>query len=153
MAGLKENDLILIDLRDAKSCGGYPLLAIEKVEPQGSIAVGAETFETVFFSGRAAQSYGLERVARIGRKAIKLHLCDTTRANDTSIRMAIIDRFGGKDKAVGKRSNPGPLFGITGHGWAALAVAITAYDLTPDESQSVSCAALPSQSKQAQARL
>lgn len=105
----------------------FATLVIEKIESYG-MAVGAETFETVFWSGRFAEAYGMHNTQRLGRKGIKLHLCGSVRATDANIRYAIIDRFGGKDKAIGKKANPGVLFGITSHLWAALAVALTYHD-------------------------
>ena len=102
-------------------------LVIEKIESFG-MAVGAETFETVFWSGRFAEMYGMHHTRRLGRKAIKIHLCGSARATDSNIRYAIMDRFGGKDKAVGKKAAPGPLFGISSHLWSALAVALTYHD-------------------------
>lgn len=102
-------------------------LVIEKVESFG-MAVGAEVFETVFWSGRFAQAYGIDKVHRIGRREVKLHLCGSARAKDANVRQAILDRFGGKDKAIGTKKAPGPLYGIKSHLWAALAVAITWHD-------------------------
>lgn len=99
-------------------------LIIEKVESYG-MAVGEETFTTVYWSGIFAEAYGLHRTHQMGRKAVKLHHCGTVRATDANIRQSIIDRYGGKDKAMGKKSAPGPLFGITGHKMAALALALT----------------------------
>lgn len=103
-------------------------LVIEKIESFG-MAVGAETFETVFWSGRFAEAYGMHNTHRLGRKAIKVHLCGSARATDSNIRYALMDRFGGKDKAIGKKASPGVLFGITSHLWSALAVAITWRDM------------------------
>lgn len=103
------------------------VLLIEKIEAQG-MAVGAEVFETVFWSGRFAQAWeaGVGDVAvRIGRRAIKLALCGTSRANDGNIRAALLDRFGGLTAAVGKKRTPGPLYGVKSHAWAALALAVT----------------------------
>jgi len=102
-------------------------LVIEKIESFG-MAVGAETFETVWWSGRFAEAYGIDHVGRLGRKAIKLHLCGSNRATDSNIRMAILDRFGGKDAAMGRKAAPGPLYHVKSHLWAALAVALTWYD-------------------------
>jgi len=44
------------------------------------------------------------------------------KAKDTNIRQALIDMIGPQ----GKKSCPGPTFGMSSHTWAALAVAITA---------------------------
>lgn len=109
------------------------LLVIEQIASFG-MPVGVEIFETVFWSGRFAQAwagYHAEMpVDRIKRQAIKLHLCGQPRAKDANIRQALIDRFGpSKERAIGKKATPGPLFGISGDEWAALAVAVTYWDL------------------------
>ena len=80
------------------------------------------------FSAKRNADVGLKRWRWIERREEKLHLCDSPRANDSTIRQAIIDRFGGKDAAIGKKKVPGPLYGISGDVWAALAVAITAVE-------------------------
>jgi hypothetical protein len=104
-----------------------PVLVIERIESYG-MAVGVETFETVFWSGRFAQAWG-DPWDRIGRRDIKQHLCFSARATDANIRQALYDRFGpGKEKAVGVKKAPGPLFGLKGHEYAALAVAVTYWD-------------------------
>jgi hypothetical protein len=91
------------------------------------MAVGAEIFETVYWSGIFAQAFGLDSVVRIPRKAVKIHLCGNMKAKDTNIRQAIIDRYGGKDKAIGtKKTGYGVLHGFSADTWSALAVAITA---------------------------
>lgn len=103
---------------------------IEKIAGYG-MPVGAEVFETVFWTGRfyeALAGHGL-LLARIPRLQVKLHLCKSPRANDATIRQALIDRFGpGKDKAIGTKAKPGPLYGMSGDVWAALAVAVTYAD-------------------------
>ena len=40
-------------------------------------------------------------------------------------RHALIDRFGGKDAAIGRKAAPGPLYGISRDMWSALAIAVT----------------------------
>jgi hypothetical protein len=59
------------------------------------------------------------------RKDVKLHLCGSPRAKDANIRQALLDRYGGKEKAIGSKHQRGPLYGIRSHLWAALAVAVT----------------------------
>jgi len=121
------------DIRDAldawREC--HTSVVFEGVESYG-MAVGAETFETVFVTGRlyelAVRCYDDKRVSRIYRKAIKLHLCGSARAKDGNIRVALLDRFGGATAAKGTKAEPGPLYGVSGHCWAALALAVTWWD-------------------------
>lgn len=101
-------------------------LVIEKVEGFG-MPVGREVFETVYWSGRFAEAAHPLPVSRIGRKAVKLHLCGSMRAKDPNIRQALIDRYGGST-AIGRKATPGPLYGVSGDVWSALAVAVTHAD-------------------------
>ena len=96
-------------------------VACEMIASYG-MPVGAETFETVFWIGRLAKA---SRVPfhRVFRKDVKIHLCNSMRAKDANIRQASIDKFGG-ESAVGKKSHPGPLYGVSSHCWSALAVAV-----------------------------
>jgi hypothetical protein len=104
------------------------IVAFEKVESFG-MAVGREVFDTVFVTGRMFQmvydaGWALS-VSMVPRRDVKLHLCGQARAKDANIRQALIDKFGGKEKAVGTKKAPGPLYGIKSHEWAALALAVT----------------------------
>lgn len=123
-AGKVSNDELLSMLRDGVA-QDVSHCVIEKVESFG-MAVGAEVFETAYWSGRFAEAVSRHAVIveRIGRKAVKLHLCGSMRAKDPNIRQALIDRHGGKDAAIGRKAAPGPLYGIAGDVWSALAVAI-----------------------------
>lgn len=104
---------------------------IEKIASYG-MTVGAEVFETCVWSGRFMEAFGADQCDRIPRLAVKMHLCHSPRANDATVRQAIIDRYGpGKDKAIGKKATPGPLFGVAGDIWSALAVAITWTETRP----------------------
>lgn len=94
-------------------------VAIEWIESYG-MAVGQEVFRTVFQIGRMQQQLGPVRL--IPRRDVKLTLCGSARAKDTNIRQALIDAIG----VVGTKKNPGPLYGVAGHYWAALGVAYTA---------------------------
>lgn len=109
------------------------ILVIEKIASFG-MPVGAEVFETVFWSGRFAEAWGGEW-HRITRNEVKNHICHSSRAKDSNIRQAIIDRFGGL-AAIGRKSAPGPLYGIAGDEWSALAVALTYADNPPAVNES-----------------
>jgi hypothetical protein len=62
--------------------------------------------------------------SRVTRRQVKLHLCGSMKAKDANIRQAILDRFGGS-AAIGLKKTPGPLYGVKGHEFAALGVALT----------------------------
>ncbi len=127
LAHMKEpNAATLVSIKAANAHA----LVIEQIACMG-MAVGAEVFETVFWSGRFAQAWQNDAYRaefhRIKRGQVKMHLCNNMRAKDGNIRQAIIDRFGGSS-AIGKKKSPGPLYGIAGDEWAALAVALTFAD-------------------------
>jgi hypothetical protein len=102
---------------------GADVLVIEQIAAMG-MAVGAEVFETVFWSGRFVEAWR-RNWDRVKRHEVKMALCHNMRAKDANIRQAIIDRYGGKDRAIGRKASPGPLYGLSGDCWSALAVAIT----------------------------
>ncbi len=101
-------------------------LVVEMIASYG-MPVGAEVFETCVWIGRFIEANNGAH-AKVYRKDVKLHLCGQPRAKDPNVRQALIDRFGGKEKAIGSKKRPGPLYGIKGDMWAALAVAVTYAD-------------------------
>jgi hypothetical protein len=107
----------------------YGNIACEWIESFG-MPVGQSIFQTVFAIGGFAQH---ARMRLIPRRDVKLHLCASPRAKDGNIRQALIDRCG----PVGTKKNPGPLYGIASHRWAALAVAVTAHDLERTEHEAM----------------
>lgn len=125
-AEILSNPLMVAAVSGCAQIGIIDALYIEKIACYG-MAVGAEVFETCVWTGRFIQAWESETekpYERIPRGEIKLHLCRSNRAKDANVRQALIDRFG----APGTKSNPGPLYGITSHCWAALAVAVCAHD-------------------------
>jgi hypothetical protein len=119
--GITANDVLVRALRT----GGLPdVVVIEEIRSYG-MAVGRETFDTARWTGRFEEAAHRVPVAFVGRKEIVVALCGSARASDSNVRMALIDRFGGKDAAIGRKATPGPLYGITKDLWAALAIAVT----------------------------
>ena len=109
---------------------GHTHAVFERVESFG-MKVGVDGFETVFWTGRffeACLKDGAAGCDRIGRKEIKLHLCQSPRAKDPNITQALVDKFagvGGMKAAKGTKQEPGPLHGFKKDIWSALAVAVT----------------------------
>lgn len=124
-----DNDSVRAQL-DAEADASL-LVVLEQVESFG-MAVGRDVFQTVFETGRMYEFVQPPtRRMMLPRRAAKMHLCASVRAKDSNIRQALIDRFGGnggRRTAVGVKSAPGPLYGIRSHEWAALALAVTAWD-------------------------
>ncbi len=120
---------------DAARVGEVPFLdalVIERVASYG-MSVGDEVFETVHWAGRFAEAaFPSTPVYRVPRKTVTLNLCHSARANDSNVRRALLDRFGG-DAAIGRKATPGPLYGLHSHLFAALAVAVTWADMSPED--------------------
>ena len=99
-------------------------LAIEMIDSYG-MPVGKEVFRTLIWVGRFMQAWPRpDEVRLIERRQIKLALCGTARAKDSNVRQALIDRLG----PPGIKRAPGPTYGVTGHMWAALGVAVVAQE-------------------------
>lgn len=116
-------------IRELLENGDYEQCAIEMVACFG-MPVGREVFETCLEIGRFTQCAGRMHgePKLIYRRDIKHHFCNNAKAKDANIRQAILDRFGGKEAAVGKKANPGPLYGIKSHLWSALAISLYIQD-------------------------
>lgn len=120
-SGTMPNTQLLFELR----ANNADTVAIEMIASYG-MAVGREVFETCVWIGRFVERWAsqcpLDDAHLIYRQQVKLYLCQSPRAKDTNIKQALIDKLG----PVGTKKNPGPLYGVTGHAWAALGVAVTA---------------------------
>lgn len=109
---------------------GPTLLVIEEMQMFASYGVGKEVFDSVFWSGRFAQAWSPRRFHRLIRSKVRAHLCHTNKGGDAQIRAALIERFGPyKEQAIGSKAKPGPLAGVVGHEWSALALAVVWFDL------------------------
>lgn len=96
-------------------------LAIEMIASYGK-PVGAETFETCVWIGRFMQAFGRPfATSLVFRRQVKRWVCNNDQAKDPHVRQALIDIFG----PPGRKSDPGPTYGVTGDAWAALGVAAT----------------------------
>lgn len=145
-SGDVDNDTLLNVLR-LGFWGSFVLtdcdLAIEDIEGMGQM-VGRDVFETCVWIGRFIEAwehgYEQKKAHRISRGDEKVVLCGRKtvlnpktgkrmNVSDSMIRAAIIDRFpstgGGKIPQIGIVKNKGPLFGVSGHAWSALAVVLT----------------------------
>ena len=119
------NDFVLTYLRRRSAETVWPCV-IEMIGHYGTgMPAGKTVFDTCVWIGRFMQAYGADRVETILRPTIKTHICGSARAKDANVRQALIDRFGGNEKAVGRKSQPGPLYGIKADEWQALALACT----------------------------
>jgi hypothetical protein len=128
-----ENESCLIQI--IANTGRIRRLIIEDVVCMGMPA-GKTLFDTAKWVGRFVQFWhdfcSLESPTVVPRHQIKMHHCGSTRAKDANIRQAVIDRFpatgGGKVPQIGTSKQKGPLYGISGDLWSALAIALYAFD-------------------------
>jgi hypothetical protein len=133
--GISPNEELLERLRynDSGLTINVDRAVIEWMQPRG-MPTSAEEFEALFWIGRFAEAWDQRfgtTLRRLTRLKVKQHLCGSNKANDSNIRAALIDRFGGvegKEAAVGRKASPGPLYGIAADVWAALGLAITDVD-------------------------
>lgn len=100
----------------------FDLAGIEQICSYG-MAVGKEVFATCHWTGRLLLACNLahqgEVTTLVPRLDVKLCLCHSAKARDANVRQALIDRWG----RVGTKKDPGPLYGVSSHLWAALGVA------------------------------
>lgn len=127
--GKDENAGMLDNITTHHGSWCHAVLVVEQIASYG-MAVGAEVFDTVWWSGRFHQAWreAEHEAHRMPRREVKLHLCGSAKAKDANIRQALIDRFGGKERAIGKKTAPGPLYGLKADEWQALALAVTWHD-------------------------
>jgi len=117
------NNHLLRLLRDLRT--DINPLVIEQIQSLG-MPVGKDVFETVFWIGRFYQQFHLVGdVERIIRMEVKMHICNDSRAKDSNIRQALIDRFG----PPGTKKLPGLTYGLKKDLWQAFALAVVYSDL------------------------
>lgn len=123
-AGVSDNREVQAMIGDFALARDADHLAIEMIASYG-MPVGAEVFRTVWWTGRFALEWEKARgkeAMEVLRQDVKLHVCKSNKANDATIRVALMDLIGPK----GTKANPGPTYGVSSHAWQALAVAVTA---------------------------
>lgn len=131
-AGKFTNDLLLKLVKDLGVIWGPEMaVAIEMVASYG-MPVGKEVFDTCVWIGRftqAAMDAGCP-VSYVFRMEEKMRLCHNSRAKDSNIRQALIDRFARFDKKSGKgtKKHPDTFYGFAADMWAAYAVGVTWLD-------------------------
>ena len=107
-------------------------VVIEEVRSYG-MSVGQTVFDTCVWIGRFMQ-YGKSmcdsRVDLLCRKDVKMNLCGQTRAKDSNIIQALIDRFayGIPNRGKGHKKTPGFFYGFRADIWQAYSVGVTYLD-------------------------
>lgn len=129
--GIVDNEELVKKLREESKNEIDTKLLIEGIASYG-MPVGETTFETCFWIGQFMETFKRtgKTVELLYKKTdINTTICLTSNVKDTNVRTAVIDMFprtgGGKTPAIGTKKQPGPLHGVIGHMWSALAVSIT----------------------------
>lgn len=110
-------------------------VAIEMVASYG-MAVGREVFETCVWIGRFWEELrNFKKKTYIYRKDEKLTLCHSQKANDSTIRQALVDRFayGYSNHGKGTKDNPSVFYKFKKDCWQAMAVGVTYHDMYVDK--------------------
>jgi Holliday junction resolvasome RuvABC endonuclease subunit len=119
--GHQDNDRVL----ELVTKSDYDLLAIEKITLYQR--VNNHIHDTIFWYGRFVQAWGDRPLVLVPRHEVYKHLCPGIRgANDSAVIAALKDLLGG----TGSKKQPGATFGVTGHSWQALAVAMVGQSLS-----------------------
>lgn len=126
--GKLENEALRRYLREEISFAEEDRGAIEMVASYG-MAVGREVFDTCRWIGRYEEVLVRKLYVPptlIFRREEKLHICHDSRAKDTNIRRALIDRFATHDLKNGKgtKKDPDWYYGFSADVWMAYAVAL-----------------------------
>ncbi len=129
---IDKNKVVNEDLLKLVIEGNYDELVIEGFESFG-MGVGATVFDTAYFIGRVLQKAedAGKKTHMLYRKEIKMNICQTTRAKDTNIRIALIDRFAKHDKVRGKgtKNNKDWFYGFAADMWSSYAIGTTWIDM------------------------
>lgn len=106
--------------------------AIEYPRARGEMLYN-QLIDTIYWIGRFDEMVN-GAMTKIDRKDVKMVLLGTCAGvGDKHVRTAVINSFpatgGGKLGQIGLKKSPGPLYGISGDVWSALAVALTYADM------------------------
>lgn len=104
--------------------------AIEMIASYG-MAVGREVFETCVWIGRFLEAVGIPQAIAARHLVYRLEekqtLCHSTKAKDSNIIQALVDKYapGQPNHGKGTKKTPGFFYGFSRDAWQAMAVAVT----------------------------
>lgn len=109
----------------------YGPTVIEMVASYG-MPVGREVFDTCVWIGRFFQRLEDADItpALVPRQPVRSHHCHSQKANDATVRRALVDRFsyGTGNHGKGTKAHPGFFHGFAADTWQAFALAVYALD-------------------------
>lgn len=119
-------DIIKQNRQDVKT------LVYEEFASYG-MPIGKTTMESIKWNGRFIQHalhHGYCHIVPMLRKDVKMNLCQTMKAKDSNIRIALVDRYATHDFKNGKgtKNNPDTLYGFRADMYSSLAIGTTYYD-------------------------
>ena len=125
--GKTPNDVLLGMLGDEL----YGFTVIEMIASYG-MAVGAEVFDTCVWIGRFVERLDAATLTAqlVKRLPVKVHHCHSSKASDSNVRQALVDRFapGAGNHGKGTKAQPGWFHGFHADVWQAYALAVYAAD-------------------------
>lgn len=123
------NDDLLMILENRTEHEHFDRTVIEMVASYG-MAVGKEIFETCVWIGQFTHASGAH-VSYVYRMDEKMAICHDSKANDSNIRQALVDRFAKHDHRSGKgtKKDPDFFYGFARDCWSAFAVGVTWLDM------------------------
>lgn len=129
-SGTMENPELLEELGDDDL---PPLVVFEDLAPRGQL-IDRATMRTLFWLGRMydraavrARRYGMAPPALLLRVDVAMHFTGQRAPKGSLIDGEVRVRFhpsGDVHRCKGTKEEPGPCFGVTGHAWPAVAVAV-----------------------------
>ena len=111
---------------------GFDVVWCEAVKSYGNI-VGHDIEETMYWIGelrRRTKDIPLPWHT-VSRATVRTYHCRSRKANDSSVRKALLERYGYWEHGStgqGVKEHPGLLYGVRKHAWQALALAVYAVD-------------------------
>jgi hypothetical protein len=114
-------------------------MVVEMVKSYGNV-MGDSMLETCVWIGHFERARYPHRSYRVPRKTAVTEICQNPRANDSNVRMALIDYFsaasklgGGSKPTIGTKNDPGPLYGVKRDIWSAIGIAVAWHEITKRE--------------------
>lgn len=106
------------------------IVAIEMVASYG-MPVGKDVFETCVWVGKFEYILRDKQIRRIYRADEKMEICYDSRAKDSNIKQALVNRYAKHDFKSGKgtKKNPDTFYGVAKDVWQAIAVGVTCWEL------------------------